>query len=105
MRNAESIESLLLIVLERFNTTAGNPVKKILLKLNLSDHRLFKDGGGVSAWHVLNVQGEHKKLSGLLQHAETLLGMEIDFTMDFFTKLQENHLDMNQFGSMLTDYL
>ncbi|GKB82573.1 hypothetical protein Tco_0949468 [Tanacetum coccineum] len=32
-------------VLERFNTTAGNPVKKILLKLNLSDHRLFKDGG------------------------------------------------------------
>ncbi|GJY97863.1 hypothetical protein Tco_0514773 [Tanacetum coccineum] len=30
----------------RFNTSAGNPVKKILLKLNLSDHRLFKDGGG-----------------------------------------------------------
>ncbi|GJV18691.1 retrovirus-related pol polyprotein from transposon TNT 1-94 [Tanacetum coccineum] len=26
----------------RFNTLAGNPVKKILLKLNLSDHRLFK---------------------------------------------------------------
>ncbi|GKB10763.1 hypothetical protein Tco_0844686 [Tanacetum coccineum] len=26
-------------VLERINTTAGNPVKKILLKLNLSDHR------------------------------------------------------------------
>ncbi|GJU33375.1 hypothetical protein Tco_1176964 [Tanacetum coccineum] len=26
-------------VLERFNTAAGNPVKKILLKLNLSDHR------------------------------------------------------------------
>ncbi|GJZ09088.1 retrovirus-related pol polyprotein from transposon TNT 1-94 [Tanacetum coccineum] len=32
-------------VLERFNTTAGNPVKKILLKLNLSDHRKLKDGG------------------------------------------------------------
>ncbi|GJV96663.1 hypothetical protein Tco_1548240 [Tanacetum coccineum] len=31
-------------VLERFNTTAGNPVKKILLKLNLSDHRILKDG-------------------------------------------------------------
>ncbi|GJY69217.1 hypothetical protein Tco_0472199 [Tanacetum coccineum] len=31
----------------RFNTTVGKPVKKILLKLNLSDHRLFKDGGGV----------------------------------------------------------
>ncbi|GKA73351.1 hypothetical protein Tco_0779653 [Tanacetum coccineum] len=26
-------------VLERFNTTAGNHVKKILLKLNLSDHK------------------------------------------------------------------
>ncbi|GKD46606.1 hypothetical protein Tco_1271251, partial [Tanacetum coccineum] len=32
-------------VLERFNTTAGNPVKKILLKLNLSDHRNLKEGG------------------------------------------------------------
>ncbi|GKC40236.1 beta-lactamase domain-containing protein 2-like protein, partial [Tanacetum coccineum] len=27
-------------VLERFYTSAGNPVKEILLKLNLSDHRL-----------------------------------------------------------------
>ncbi|GKA76883.1 hypothetical protein Tco_0783344 [Tanacetum coccineum] len=34
-------------VLERFNTTTGNPVKKILLQLNLSDHRILKDGGGV----------------------------------------------------------
>ncbi|GJU50783.1 hypothetical protein Tco_1220338 [Tanacetum coccineum] len=30
---------------QRFNTTAGNPVKKILLKLNLSDHRKLKEGG------------------------------------------------------------
>ncbi|GJW87818.1 hypothetical protein Tco_0163158 [Tanacetum coccineum] len=29
----------------KFNTTAGNPVKKILLKLNLSDHRKLKEGG------------------------------------------------------------
>ncbi|GJV69950.1 hypothetical protein Tco_1485459, partial [Tanacetum coccineum] len=29
-------------VILRFNTTAGNPVKKILLKLNLSDHRNHK---------------------------------------------------------------
>ncbi|GJS58518.1 hypothetical protein Tco_0653302 [Tanacetum coccineum] len=27
------------LILKRFNTTAGNSVKKILLKLNLSDHR------------------------------------------------------------------
>ncbi|GJY24662.1 hypothetical protein Tco_0398320 [Tanacetum coccineum] len=34
-------------VKEIFNTTAGNPVKKILLKLNLSDHRKLKEGGEV----------------------------------------------------------
>ncbi|GJV73916.1 hypothetical protein Tco_1493911 [Tanacetum coccineum] len=32
-------------VLERFYTTARNPVKEILLKLNLPDHRKLKDGG------------------------------------------------------------
>ncbi|GKA65085.1 hypothetical protein Tco_0764792, partial [Tanacetum coccineum] len=30
---------------ERFYTIAGNPVKEILLKLNLPDHRILKDGG------------------------------------------------------------
>ncbi|GJV40686.1 hypothetical protein Tco_1419126 [Tanacetum coccineum] len=45
-------------VLERFNTTAGNPVKKILLKLNLSDHRLFKDGGGVILPEYASVPSE-----------------------------------------------
>ncbi|GJZ72315.1 hypothetical protein Tco_0636166 [Tanacetum coccineum] len=41
-------------VLERFYTSAGNPVKEILLKLNLPDHRsilmdskVLKDGGEV----------------------------------------------------------
>ncbi|GKE54723.1 hypothetical protein Tco_1489879 [Tanacetum coccineum] len=34
-------------VLERLNTSAGNPVKEILLKLNLPDHRILKDGGEV----------------------------------------------------------
>ncbi|GJR83537.1 hypothetical protein Tco_0154322 [Tanacetum coccineum] len=32
-------------VLERFYTSAGNPVKEILLKLNLPDHMILKDGG------------------------------------------------------------
>ncbi|GKA29267.1 hypothetical protein Tco_0715512, partial [Tanacetum coccineum] len=32
-------------VLERFYTSAGNPVKEILLKLNLPDDRILKDGG------------------------------------------------------------
>ncbi|GKB22487.1 hypothetical protein Tco_0861888 [Tanacetum coccineum] len=29
----------------RFDASAGNPVKEILLKLNLPDHRILKDGG------------------------------------------------------------
>ncbi|GKE06249.1 hypothetical protein Tco_1398267 [Tanacetum coccineum] len=32
-------------VLERFYTSAGNLVNEILLKLNLPDHRILKDGG------------------------------------------------------------
>ncbi|GJU87559.1 hypothetical protein Tco_1295105 [Tanacetum coccineum] len=32
-------------VLERFYTSTGNPVNEILLKLNLPDHRILKDGG------------------------------------------------------------
>ncbi|GKB13569.1 hypothetical protein Tco_0847492, partial [Tanacetum coccineum] len=34
-------------VLEGFYTSAGNPGKEILLKLNLPDHRILKDGGEV----------------------------------------------------------
>ncbi|GJT96175.1 SGNH hydrolase-type esterase domain-containing protein [Tanacetum coccineum] len=33
---------------ERFDTSAGNPIKEILLKLNLPDHRILKDGGKVA---------------------------------------------------------
>ncbi|GJV17431.1 hypothetical protein Tco_1362754 [Tanacetum coccineum] len=33
------------LMVERFDTSAGNPVKEILLKLNLPDHRILKDGG------------------------------------------------------------
>ncbi|GKD09954.1 hypothetical protein Tco_1189639 [Tanacetum coccineum] len=32
-------------VLERLDTSVGNPVKEILPKLNLPDHRIIKDGG------------------------------------------------------------
>ncbi|GKD88527.1 hypothetical protein Tco_1364034 [Tanacetum coccineum] len=32
-------------VLERFYTSVVNPVKEIILKLNLPDHRILKDGG------------------------------------------------------------
>ncbi|GJW53264.1 hypothetical protein Tco_0097349 [Tanacetum coccineum] len=33
------------LMVERFYTSAGNPVNEILLKLNLPDHMILKDGG------------------------------------------------------------
>ncbi|GKA62434.1 hypothetical protein Tco_0761953 [Tanacetum coccineum] len=41
----------------------GNPVKKILLKLNLSDHRLFKDGGGVKEFQRSFRHSDTERLS------------------------------------------
>ncbi|GKB80387.1 hypothetical protein Tco_0947282 [Tanacetum coccineum] len=35
------------LMVERFYTSAVNPIKEILLKLNLPDHRILKDGGEV----------------------------------------------------------
>ncbi|GJX19607.1 hypothetical protein Tco_0222284 [Tanacetum coccineum] len=61
----------------RFNTTAGNPIKKILLKLNLSDHRLFKDGGGGSLLSntVTNPKEDLKRIttrSGVVYQGPTI---------------------------------
>ncbi|GJR56126.1 ribonuclease H-like domain-containing protein [Tanacetum coccineum] len=39
----------------RFYTLAGNPVKEILLKLNLPDHRKLKDGGEGMSMDILEV--------------------------------------------------
>ncbi|GKC70770.1 hypothetical protein Tco_1116653, partial [Tanacetum coccineum] len=39
-------------ILERFDTLAENPVKEILLKLNLTDHRILKDGGEVESMNT-----------------------------------------------------
>ncbi|GJU89714.1 retrovirus-related pol polyprotein from transposon TNT 1-94 [Tanacetum coccineum] len=61
-------------VLERFNTTAGNPVKKILLKLNLSDHRLFKYDGGEVKQHVSTSVKETDNVQlGIVNQAELKL--------------------------------
>ncbi|GJS84365.1 hypothetical protein Tco_0750906 [Tanacetum coccineum] len=49
-------------VLERFDTSAGNPVKEILLKLNLPDHRILKDGGEVL---------KSKNFKEVLRHSDT----------------------------------
>ncbi|GJW85636.1 hypothetical protein Tco_0158781 [Tanacetum coccineum] len=50
-------------VLERFNTTAGNHVKEILLKLNLPDHRIRKDGGEVKEFQRSFRHSDTERLS------------------------------------------
>ncbi|GJY36924.1 hypothetical protein Tco_0422302 [Tanacetum coccineum] len=50
-------------VLERFETSAGNPVKEILLKLNLPDHRILKDGGEVKEFQRSFCHSDTERLS------------------------------------------
>ncbi|GKC87618.1 hypothetical protein Tco_1148267, partial [Tanacetum coccineum] len=50
-------------VLERFYTLAGNPVKEILLKLNLPDHRKLKDGGEVKEFQRSFCHSDIERLS------------------------------------------
>ncbi|GJX32242.1 hypothetical protein Tco_0242097 [Tanacetum coccineum] len=45
------------LVPERFNTTAGNPVKEILLKLNLPDHRSILTDLKIHIKMVMEVPG------------------------------------------------
>ncbi|GJQ92655.1 hypothetical protein Tco_0003794 [Tanacetum coccineum] len=59
-------------VLERFDTSAGNPVKEILLKLNLPDHRILKDGHGVEQ-----------------ANAKQPLDSELDLACKYATRIQE----------------
>ncbi|GJT86402.1 reverse transcriptase domain-containing protein [Tanacetum coccineum] len=61
-------------VLERFNTTAGNPVKKILLKLNLSDHRLILTGSK----EYLKMVMEESELVDVLDHEMSSFLFQID---------------------------
>ncbi|GJX26211.1 hypothetical protein Tco_0232507 [Tanacetum coccineum] len=50
-------------VLERFYTSARNPVKEILLKLNLPDHRIRKDGGEVKEFQRSFCHSDTERLS------------------------------------------
>ncbi|GJX37827.1 hypothetical protein Tco_0251130 [Tanacetum coccineum] len=57
-------------VLERFDTLAGNPIKEILLKLNLPDHRsiltdskILKDGGEVKEFQRSFRHSDTERLS------------------------------------------
>ncbi|GJR57733.1 hypothetical protein Tco_1499895 [Tanacetum coccineum] len=61
---------------QRFNTIAGNPVKKILFKLNLSDHRsiltdskeYFKDGDGDKAMVWKSYHSVGRPIGDFLEH-------------------------------------
>ncbi|GJS62311.1 hypothetical protein Tco_0657095 [Tanacetum coccineum] len=48
---------------DRFYTSAGNPVKEILLKLNLPDHRKLKDGGEVKEFQRSFCHSDTERLS------------------------------------------
>ncbi|GJU01880.1 hypothetical protein Tco_1112218 [Tanacetum coccineum] len=48
---------------KRFYTSAGNPVKEILLKLNLPDHRKLKDGGKVKEFQRSFRHSDTERLS------------------------------------------
>ncbi|GJU38160.1 retrovirus-related pol polyprotein from transposon TNT 1-94 [Tanacetum coccineum] len=50
-------------VLERFYTLAGNPIKEILLKLNLPGHRILKDGGEVKEFQRSFRHSDTERLS------------------------------------------
>ncbi|GJV02372.1 hypothetical protein Tco_1335941 [Tanacetum coccineum] len=51
------------LMVERFYTSAGNPVKKILLKLNLPDHRKLKNGGEVKEFQRIFCYSDTERLS------------------------------------------
>ncbi|GJQ94122.1 hypothetical protein Tco_0005261 [Tanacetum coccineum] len=51
------------LMVERFYTSAGNPVKDILLKLNLPYHRIRKDGGEVKEFQRSFRHSDTERLS------------------------------------------
>ncbi|GJS37177.1 hypothetical protein Tco_0535559 [Tanacetum coccineum] len=54
----------------RFYTSAGNPVKDILLKLNLPDHRILKDGGEEAARYRVNASPRIEVVREMVERCE-----------------------------------
>ncbi|GJR21532.1 reverse transcriptase domain-containing protein, partial [Tanacetum coccineum] len=67
-------------VLERFYTSAGNPVKEILLKLNLPDHRIRKDGGE---------DRDSRFTSRLWQSLQKALGTRLDMNTAYHPQIND----------------
>ncbi|GJX40180.1 hypothetical protein Tco_0255170 [Tanacetum coccineum] len=72
-------------VLERFYTSAGNPVKEILLKLNLPDHMKLKDGGKVKEFKRSFRHSDTERLS----QSDEVLKLKI-FKKDATLKLSKS---------------
>ncbi|GJU58891.1 hypothetical protein Tco_1236657 [Tanacetum coccineum] len=78
------------LVPERFYTSAGNPVKEILLKLNLPDHRILKDGGEVKEFQRSFRHSDIERLS----RSDEVLKLK-NFKKDATLKLSKNGMSMS----------
>ncbi|GKA64267.1 putative reverse transcriptase domain-containing protein [Tanacetum coccineum] len=67
----------------RFYTSAGNPVKEILLKLNLPDHRILKDGGEDFATAVNHTSFLSDKVLKSKNFKEEALGTDLDMSIAY----------------------
>ncbi|GKD01145.1 hypothetical protein Tco_1171419, partial [Tanacetum coccineum] len=67
-----------------FYTLAGNPVKEILLKLNLPDHRTLKDGHGGAQDHIFLIQdkGTSSNLKSMITTSNHKLMIEVKRAQD-----------------------
>ncbi|GJT65816.1 zf-CCHC domain-containing protein [Tanacetum coccineum] len=97
-------------VLERFDTSAGNPVKEILLKLNLPDHRILKDGGEVKEFQRSFCHSDTERLSRS-DEVLKLKNFKKDATLKLFkstnqerlwehTMMRSDHQDPNALDNM-----
>ncbi|GJU50618.1 retrovirus-related pol polyprotein from transposon TNT 1-94 [Tanacetum coccineum] len=82
-------------VLERFYTSAGNPVKEILLKLNLPDHRKLKDGGEVKEFQISFRHSDTERLSRS-DEVLKLKNFKKDATLKLFKSTNQERLFLMQ---------
>ncbi|GKC25439.1 hypothetical protein Tco_1027589 [Tanacetum coccineum] len=87
-------------VLERLNTSAGNPVKEILLKLNLPDHRnIYKEGHGDKEFQR-NFCHSHTKRLSLSDEVLKLKNFKKDATINLFKSTNQERYE--HVGSKVT---
>ncbi|GJZ48273.1 reverse transcriptase domain-containing protein [Tanacetum coccineum] len=85
-------------VLERFYTSAGNPVKEILLKLNLPDHRKLKDGGEVKEFQRSFRHSDTERLSRS-DEVLKLKNFKKDATLKLFKSTNQERYEVPMIGS------